>query len=204
MPQGAPELLTASTHTPLGAPATGEKQNPLPQLPQVAPTGEHVTSGRVVVLVVGTTVVVVETGHSPGPGQHVASPFGPTQRHSWPHVPSRQVSRVHGLPSSHEQSAMHASKFAAQVGRYVNPFRSDSRVPVCYLQTGSGHRHAYDEFLLVGAPRGVETLIETSPTLTLSPGRRGASESLPDPQPSVVPPITLTGPLPVGTDESKV
>src|SRR5262249_17888409 len=66
MPHGVPELLTASRHTPLVAPATGEKQNPLPQLPQVAPTGAHVTSGRVVVVVVvGTTVVVVETGHSP-------------------------------------------------------------------------------------------------------------------------------------------
>src|SRR5262249_59569181 len=106
--------------TPLVAPTTGEKQSPLPQLPQATPTGEHVTSGRVVVVVVvGTTVVVVETGHSPGPGQHVASPVGPTQRHSWTHVPSRQVSRVHGLPSSHpaghEHAATHASKSAVQV-----------------------------------------------------------------------------------------
>src|SRR5262249_45008816 len=85
----------------------------------VVPTGEHVTSGRVVVVVVGTTVVVVETGHCPGPGQHVASPVGPTQRHSWTHLPSRQASRVHGLPSSHPEghahAATHASKPAAQV-----------------------------------------------------------------------------------------
>jgi len=79
MPHGVPELLAVSTHTPLVAPTTGEKQRPLPQLPHAAPTGEQVTSGWVVVVVVVGTivvvvVVVVETGHSPGPGQHVASP----------------------------------------------------------------------------------------------------------------------------------
>ena len=58
MPHGVPELLAVSTHTPVVAPTTGEKQKPLPQLPQVVPTGEQVTSGWVVV-VVGTTVVVV-------------------------------------------------------------------------------------------------------------------------------------------------
>src|SRR5262249_60170448 len=97
--------------TPLVAPTTGEKQSPLPQLPQAAPTGEHVTSGRVVVVVVvGTTVVVVGTGHSPGPGQHVASPVGPTQRHSWTHVPARQVSCVQGLPASHPAGRRRAGR----------------------------------------------------------------------------------------------
>jgi hypothetical protein len=60
MPHGVPELLAVSTHTPLVAPTIGEKQKPVPQFPQTAPTGEQVTSGRVVeVVVVGTTVEVV-------------------------------------------------------------------------------------------------------------------------------------------------
>jgi hypothetical protein len=60
MPHGVPELLAVSTQKPVVAPTTGEKQKPLPQLPQVAPTGEQVTSGWVVeVVVVGTTVEVV-------------------------------------------------------------------------------------------------------------------------------------------------
>jgi hypothetical protein len=60
MPHGVPELLAASTHTPLVAPKTGEKQTPLPQLPQAPPTGEQVTSGWVVVVVV--LVLVVSQG----------------------------------------------------------------------------------------------------------------------------------------------
>jgi hypothetical protein len=60
MPHGVPELLAVSTHTPLVAPTIGEKQKPVPQFPQTAPTGEQVTSGWVVeVVVVGTTVEVV-------------------------------------------------------------------------------------------------------------------------------------------------
>jgi len=130
MPHGMPELLAASTHTPLVAPKTGEKQNPVPQLPQAVPTGEQVTSGWVVVveLVVGTTVVVtvvvvvvVGTGHGPGPGQHVTSPVGPTHRHSCTQAPVTQVSKVHGLPSSQPPGQAHAPTHAAKSAAHVAP-----------------------------------------------------------------------------------
>jgi glutathione S-transferase len=124
MPHGVPELLAMSTHTPVVAPTTGEKQRPLPQLPQAVPTGEQVTSGWVVVVVVvGTTVVVVvvvvETGHGPGPGQHVTSPVGPTHRHSCTQTPLTQASEVHGLPSSHPPGQAHAPTHAAKSAAHV-------------------------------------------------------------------------------------
>jgi hypothetical protein len=122
MPHGVPELLAVSTQRPVVAPKMGEKQKPLPQLPQTVPTGEQVTSGWVVVVVVvGTTVmvVVVETGHGPGPGQHVPSPVGPTHRHSCTQAPFTQASKVHGLPSSQRpgqaHALTHAAKFAAHM-----------------------------------------------------------------------------------------
>src|SRR5262245_5432298 len=116
MPHGVPELLAVSTQNPVVAPKTGEKQRPLPQLPQAAPTGEQVTSGCVVVVVVGTTVVVVETGHGPGPRQHVT-----THRHSCTHAPLTQASKVHGLPSSQPSGQAHAPTHAAKSGAHVAP-----------------------------------------------------------------------------------
>ena len=124
MPHGVPELLAASTHTPLVAPRTGEKQRPLPQLPQVAPTGEQVTSGWVVVVVVVVTVVVVvvvETGHGPGPGQHVTFPVGPTHRHSCTQAPLTQASKVHALPSSQPPGHAHAPTHTANSAAHVAP-----------------------------------------------------------------------------------
>jgi hypothetical protein len=126
MPHGVPELLAVSTHTPVVAPKTGEKQKPLPQLPHTPPTGEQVTSGWVVVavVVVGTTVVVVVvvvgTGQGPGPGQHVTSPIGPTQRHSCTQAPLTQASKVHGLPSSQPPGQAHAPTHAAKSAPHVS------------------------------------------------------------------------------------
>ena len=121
MPHDVSELLATSTQKPVVAPTIGEKQKPLPQLPQTVPTGEQVTSGWVVVVVVDTTVmvVVVETGHGPGPGQHVTSPVGPTHRHSCTQAPFTQASKVHGLPSSQPPGQAHAPTHAAKSAAHV-------------------------------------------------------------------------------------
>src|SRR5262249_11876632 len=73
MPHGVPELLAASTHTPLVAPKTGEKQTPLPQLPQAAPTGEQVTSGGGV----GGPGKLPGGAAAPGPGTLSAASTNP-------------------------------------------------------------------------------------------------------------------------------
>ena len=79
-----------------------------------------------------------------GPGQHVkVPPTGLTHRHSCTHVPSAQVSWLHGLPSSQSASLVHVDR-DAKVVEVVGGGPHSAAGPgqqVKVPPTGLTHRH---------------------------------------------------------------